>query len=47
MCRTTLTPSVHEKRETECQLLRMDWVMFTDVNGNRRTQMHWRTDLAE
>ena len=44
MYSTTRTPSAPEKRETEGHLVRMDGVLFSNVNGNRRPQMHWRTD---
>ena len=44
---TTLTAPVHEKHWTEFHLLLMNWVVFTDANGNRRPQMRWHTDRAE
>ncbi len=43
MYNTIPVPSVHEKGEKEYHSVRMDWILITDVNGNRRPQMHWRT----
>jgi hypothetical protein len=39
MCCTTLTLQAVTIRKP----LRMNWVLVTDTNGNRRPQMHWRT----
>jgi hypothetical protein len=33
---------IHEKSEAEVRPVRIDWVVVTDANGNRRLQMHWR-----
>lgn len=36
-----LCSQVHERVETEFHPVRMNWVVFTDANGNSRLQMHW------
>jgi len=33
---------VREKVEARFRPLRMNWVVVTDTNGNRRLQMSWR-----
>jgi hypothetical protein len=38
------TSAVHEKREAEFRPLRMDWVVVTDTNGNRRPEIGWRVN---
>ena len=35
---------VQEEQHTEYRPLRMNWVVVTDANGNRRLQMGWRAD---
>jgi len=39
-----ICPAIQEKREAESRPIRMDWVVLSDENGNRRPQMRWRTD---
>jgi hypothetical protein len=39
--------SAHDKCEAAFRLLRMNWVVATDVNGIRRPQMRWRTNRAD
>lgn len=39
--------TVHEKRETAFRPLRMNWVVVTAANGDRRPQMSWRTNRAD
>jgi len=38
------TSPVHEKREVKFHSLCMNWVVVTDVKGNRRPEMRWRTN---
>jgi hypothetical protein len=33
-----------EEQGRQYQPLRMNWVVVTDANGNRRLQMGWRAD---
>jgi len=35
---------VHENREAPFHRLCMNWVVVTDVKGNRRPEMRWRTN---
>lgn len=36
--------AIDEKSEAEVHLVRMDWVVVADTNGNRRLQMRWRAN---
>ena len=38
---------VEEIFAPEYRRLRMNWVVVTDENGNRRLQMGWRADRAD
>lgn len=33
-----------DDQKTQYQPVRMNWVVVTDANGNRRLQMGWRAD---
>ena len=39
--------SVEESFATQHQPLRMNWVVVTDENGNRRLQMGWHADRED
>jgi hypothetical protein len=34
-------------QSTERRSVRMNWVVVTDANGNRRLKMSWHTDRAD
>ena len=36
-----------DKRKTPFQPVRMNWVVVTDENGNRRLKMDWHADRGE
>lgn len=35
------------ERETQSRHLRMNWVVVTDANGNRRLKMNWPADRED
>ena len=37
-----ICPPACESGKAKVRFLRMNWVVVTDTNGNRRLQMHWR-----
>jgi hypothetical protein len=37
-----ICPPVYESCKARFRSLRMNWVVVTDTNGNRRLKMHWR-----
>jgi hypothetical protein len=39
-----ICPAIQEKHEAESRPVRINWIVFTDENGNRRPQMRWRAD---
>ncbi len=43
IARKTLVPvpPVYESSQAKHQSVRMQWLVVTDRNGNRRFQMHW------
>lgn len=37
----------HDEQKAEFRTLRMNWVVVTDANGNRRLEMRWQADRGD